>query len=319
LPQALAAVRDCERIRRGEPTGGFLWQKALSAGARRVAEREWKKGATAGEVHRVEAARRAGRWVLAEAEGRLAVRADRLTYAIAMRMRFGLKVRPAFALATESRCAPVKRGGQRCDARLDDYGHHAVACGSGGGFVARHNGIVRALKAELQKLRLAVRSEVWVEDLAEHRDGYVREARMDLVVDTDEGAHYLDVTCYHPFSQNGRRRTFATGGTPEAQECRKRDRYPVRDRATLRRRTMSRFVPITVAVYGQVGPAARALFRQYEHEARRKGILPKRALGGVLAAAVTGAAVVGAAGMLVRACSPPDGQERAHLLGRAAS
>ena len=245
---------------------------------------------------------------------------SRLTYLVAMRMRFGLKLAAALPFQGESRCAHVTADGRRCPAALDAYGHHAAACGRGGGFVARHNAIERELGRELKRMGLSVRFEVWVDDLAEHRDGgRIREARMDLVVRSSSGTDYIDVTCYHPFNARGQRRTHATGGTPEAQEGRKRDRYPVRQPGTRRRLTLARFTPVTVSTYGLLGPAALSLFRKFEAEARELRPAYQGRTGGWLAALVAEVAVHGVARMAITAFSAPDGQERAHLHGRAAS
>jgi hypothetical protein len=262
----------------------------------------------------------AGAWVLDGAPRTAAGLATQRTYVVAMRLRFGLKIHPALPLPPESRCAHVSRESGRCKGSLDEYGHHSVACGTGGGFVARHNGAVRALAAELRSLGLRVRTEVWVDDLTEHFQGGMRAARMDLVVESARGTDYLDVTCFHPFTRKGKRRTHATGGSPEAQEGRKRGRYPAREPGSRRRLTLARFVPVAVATYGVVGPAASALFFEYEIAAREE--FPERFArrqGGWLAAQVTEAAVLGSVRMAIAAYMPPDGQERAYLRGEAAT
>jgi len=167
---------------------------------------------------------------------------------------------------------------------------------------------------------LRVRHEVWVDDLTEQQpSGRTREARMDLVVESSHGTDYLDVTCFHPFSSAGLRRTHASGGTPLAQEERKRDRYPVREPLTRRRMTMARFVPVAVTTYGLVGPAAVALFAEYERDERERRGAAARRNGGRLAALVSEVAVYGAAHMVLRAFSAPDGQEWAHRCGRVAA
>ena len=141
---------------------------------------------------------------------------------------------------------------------------------------------------------------------------------MDIVLEAPGGVVYVDVTCYHPFTRAGSRRTHATGGTPQAQENRKRDRYPVQEGGTRRRMTLARFVPVAVTTYGRVGPAAIALFRELEADACERGSMDERDRGR-LSAIVAETAVYGAARMVLRAGSPPNGQERAHLHGRAAT
>ena len=227
-----------------------------------------------------------------------------------MRMRFGLDVRPAIGASAETQCGHVKGSGGRCPETLDPFGHHAAACGKGGGFVERHDGIVVELAARLRRMGFKVAVERWVDDVAESRPGgQERRARMDLVVQSGRGIDYLDVTCFHPFSAAGGARPPSSGGTPEAHEMRKRDRYPVRELGSRRRTTMARFVPVAVTTYGLVGPAAVALFSEYEGELReRKGDAGLRN-GGYLAALVSEAAVFGAARMVNRGFSTPDGQE----------
>ena len=294
----------------------FLWQKALSAGARKAAVAAWEQAASRADKHRVQAS--AGLWVHEGAELTPGV-ASRRTFAIAMRMRFGLNIGPALGGPAEANCGHVKAGGERCACSLDQFGHHAVACGRGGGFVARHDAIVRELARSLKAMGLRVRVEVWVDDLTEQLpSGRTREARMDLVVESSHGTDYLDVTCFHPFSSEGHRRTHASGGTPLAQEERKRDRYPVREPASRRRITMARFVPVAVTTYGLVGPAAVALFAEYEAERRERagGVAGRN--GGRLAALVSEVAVFGAARMILQGFSAPDGQEWAHRCGRVA-
>ena len=167
---------------------------------------------------------------------------------------------------------------------------------------------------------LRTRVEVWVDDLSEVQGGVHRAARMDLVVESARGTDYIDVTCFHPFTRKGKRRPPSAGGSHEAQQNRKYDRYPAREPGSRRRLTLSRFVPASVAVYGSVGPAALALFRAYEGEARQdKPEAYGRRTGGWLAAQVSETAVLGAARMVLSAFMPPDGQERAHIGGKAAS
>ena len=172
---------------------------------------------------------------------------SRATYLVGVRQRFGLKVTPVCEVEPEVTCAHVKADGVRCAACLDATGHHAAACGAGGGFVRRHNAIVWELARALRRLGYSVRTEVWVADLAEHHQGRLREARMDLVVQTPSGLYYLDVMCFHPFARTGARRLPSAGGSLEAQELAKSQRYAVRDPATGARRTRAVFVPVVVS------------------------------------------------------------------------
>ena len=188
----------------------FLWQKVLSAGARGAAVTAWERESTRADRHRVQAS--AGMWVH---EGTLHRRglANRRTYGIAMRMRFGLDVRPALGEPAEIQCGHTKAGGVQCTANLDSFGHHAAACGKGGGFVERHDCIVEELGARLKSMGLKVAVERWVDDVVESRSGgRSRRARMDLVVQSARGTDYLDVTCFHPFTATGLTRPPSSGG-----------------------------------------------------------------------------------------------------------
>ena len=81
------------------------------------------------------------------------------------------------------------------------------------------------LATELRKMGYDVREEAWVDDLMEQTKDGLKEARMDLVVQTAGGTFYMDVVCFHPFTGTGKKRTYAAGGVPAAQEERKRRRY----------------------------------------------------------------------------------------------
>ena len=72
---------------------------------------------------------------------------------------------------------------------------------------------------------------------------------------------------------------------------------------------MARFVPVAVSTYGRVGPAAVALFKEYEggYRARRDDLDVRD--GGWLVSLVSEAAVFGAARMVHRGFSVPDGRE----------
>jgi hypothetical protein len=163
-----------------------------------------------------------------------------------------------------------------------------------------------------------VREEAWVEDLLEQTANGLKEARMDIVVQTAGGVFYMDVVCFHPFTGVGKKRTYAAGGVTAAQEERKRRRYPVTDPLTRRRATMATLVPVAVTSYGLIGDAGNNAFAILEADACKRRPECHRPKGH-LAKVVTEAAVHGTARCIIRAYAPPDGQERAHLFGRAAS
>ena len=81
---------------------------------------------------------------------------------------------------------------------------------------------------------------------------------------------------------------------------------------------MASLVPVAISSFGLLGPAAVAAFTTLEAEA--KGRKPENHRPkGWLRRLVTAASVYGTARSVIRAFAPPDGQERAHLHGRAAS
>ena len=128
----------------------------------------------------------------------------------------------------------------------------------------------------------------------------------------------MDVVCFHPFTGTGKKRTFASGGVTAAQEERKRRRYPIADPVTRRRASMATLVPVAVTSYGLIGDAGNNAFTMLEAEARKRRPECHRPKGH-LARIATEAAVQGTARCIIRSYTPPDGQERAHLFGRAAS
>lgn len=142
---------------------------------------------------------------------------------------------------------------------------------------------------------------------------------MDLVVSGPSGEYLLDITCFHPFTGAGRRRTHGAGGTLEAQEGFNRARYPVRDPMTRRRRTLATFHPIVTSTYGDVGPAARLLFREFERVAVESREAYSRHRAGWLARLASHAAALGSAVAVASAYTAPDGQMRGHYRGNAQS
>ena len=324
LPPALAGLavraettqgdRSFTTLRDGKPR--FHWQRFLTKGWTETMRKKWAKRADSIDTHRVQAM--TGSWVLSGGPQIRGVQVTQLSYRVAMRMRFGLRVDRAMPSAPEKKCAHVTRAGKRCSKHLDKYGHHATACGDGGGWVARHNGVVRVLATELRSMGYDVREEAWVDDLMEQTKDGLKEARMDLVVQTAGGTFYMDVVCFHPFTGKGKKRTYATGGVPAAQEERKRRRYPVTDPKTRRRISMATLAPVAVTSYGLIGETATNAFAILEADACKRRPEHHRVKGHI-ARIVTEAAIHGTARCVIRSYAPPDGQERAHLFGRAAS
>ena len=175
------------------------------------------------------------------------------TWRTAARLRAGLKPAPAFCMAPESRCALHNAAGVRCPNSLDELGHHALCCSSGGGWCARHDHIRELLASALRRYGAVVHTERWTHELFDERKR--RHARMDLVVFVGGACYYLDVTCTHPFSSKGVPRP--AGRVAKAAE-EKFDRY--RTVVNGVRVTSAHLVPICLSSYGAVGVQARAFF-----------------------------------------------------------
>lgn len=99
----------------------------------------------------------------------------------------------------------------------------------------------------------------------------------------------------------------------------KRARYPTRDPATRRRRTLASFHPIAVTTFGDVGPAAQLLFRSFEMTAIESREAYSRHRHGWLSNLVSYAAAIGSATAIAAAYTTPDGQMRAHYRGASHS
>ena len=81
---------------------------------------------------------------------------------------------------------------------------------------------------------------------------------------------------------------------------------------------MATLVPVAVSSYGLIGDTGSNALAIMEAGACKRRPEYHRSKGH-LARMVSEAAVHGTARCVIRAYTPPDGQERAHLFGRAAS
>ena len=81
---------------------------------------------------------------------------------------------------------------------------------------------------------------------------------------------------------------------------------------------MATLVPVAITSYGLLGESATCAFAILEADASKRRSECHRAKGH-LARVATEAAIHGTARCVIRSYAPPDGQERAHLFGRAAS
>ena len=111
---------------------------------------------------------------------------------VAMRLRAGLELPPAFSARPEAQCALVKSDGVRCPVLLDNYGNHALTCPCAGQFCSRHDLIVQFLARALRRFGCHVKTEQWCCELYD-RDKK-RHARMDLVVHVDGQVFFFTLT-----------------------------------------------------------------------------------------------------------------------------
>ena len=264
--------------------GGVRWQALLSRGMAAEAVKSWKRGASREARDRLE--EMGGKWINGPD-----VRGCTLTnrfYLVAMRLRFGLSVRPAVQGGGAKTCKAVSSRGKRCDKILDEHGHHASTCSLESRLVMRHSGVVTALARELQKYGVSVAKERWIEELSEaipetDTDGMpildehgrqctrYKEARLDIVVRDGERVWWVDFTCFHPFVGTGPRATQRKYGqwSCASRERGKHSRYVSR-RNGRRVQANGTLVPIAANTYAAIGEEGRAFFDVMRTIAKRK-------------------------------------------------
>ena len=180
---------------------------------------------------------------------------------VAMRLRAGLPLPPAFTEQPLAACALLKHDGGRCSAPLDIFGNHPLTCPCEGQFCSRHDLIVQFLARALKRFDCHVKTEQWCYELYD-RDKK-RHARMDLVVHFKGQVFYLDVTVVHCMSGKG---VVNEGGRLASAEKKKHERY--RTVVNGVRVTPARFVPIALSSLGAVGQEAQAFFSMLGSAAR---------------------------------------------------
>ena len=201
---------------------------------------------------------------------------------VAMRLRFGLAVRPALpeGVHGQSSCQIVNRQGQRCGSPLDDEGHHACACTKAAQQTDRHTVVVRELVKAVQRRGVWAREEQWVDELTERtvefdEDGEARvrtkEARLDLVVRDGARLWWVDFTCFHPFIGSGPRIGARTGKwSLESREGLKQRKYAVR-KGGRREVPNGQLVPIVANSYGSIGGVGRGFLSMLDQNALMLG------------------------------------------------
>jgi hypothetical protein len=254
------------------------WQALLMRGKDEEDAKQWLARADRKTKQRL--AETGGAWVFApDVEGCL------LTgrfWQIAMRLRFGLSVRPAVPEGVRAqRCCQVTNAqGARCGAVLDDGGHHACACSKAGQQTSRHTAIVRELQKGMRRRGVWVREEQWVDELTvrefERGEGgevrvLTKQAQMDLVVRDGARLWWVDFTCFHPFIGSGRSLGKRTGKwSLESREGMKHRRYAVRQEG---RREVSngQLIPIVANSYGALGREGSSFLRLLDSKAMHLG------------------------------------------------
>ena len=123
------------------PPGRLRWQALLLDSHYRSSVSNWWTAASPGDRQRTAEMR--GEWLLRTIPTELCL--PRQVWFIAVRLRLGLSVLPAFASlglpdVALSTCGHV--GHKRaCNHTLDTHGYHALTCHTGGWLIARHNRI----------------------------------------------------------------------------------------------------------------------------------------------------------------------------------
>ncbi len=258
--------------------GSVRWQALLMRGKDGEEAEAWL--ARAGRAARRRLEEMGGAWIYApDVVGCLLV--GRL-WQVAMRLRFGLAVRPALSEGArcQLRCQIANAQGERCLKDLDDGGHHACACTKAGQHTARHTAVVRELQKAVRRRGVWVREEQWVDELTVRElergaDGEVevkvKQARLDLVVRDGAQLWWVDFTCFHPFVGSGPRLgERAKCWSLEAREGLKHKKYSVRQGG---RRAVANglLVPVVANSYGAIGGEGRAFLSMLDQRAAESG------------------------------------------------
>ena len=143
--------------------GSVRWQALLMKGKDEEDAKRWLANASRKTKERLK--EMGGAWVFApDTQGGLLVGR---AWKVAMRLRFGLSVRPAMPEGVEGQraCQIVNHDGERCRGVLDDEGHHACACTKAGQQSSRHTVVVRELLKAVQRRGVWAREEQWVDEL----------------------------------------------------------------------------------------------------------------------------------------------------------
>ena len=252
LPESLAdfvALRFDERAiakRHRRSDGSVRWQAVLARGLEDGAQQRWI--ATASKQDRERCREMGGDWLYGEDVNGCTL--TRARFHINLCLRFGLPIRPALPdrAQAQQRCSNVNQGGIRCDAVLDDFGHHACNCSASGGLSARHDHTLRVLARAIRQCGVRVSQERWIDDLTtENADGTMKEARMDIEVRDGAELWWVDGTFFHPYHGGGGR-SRATRRPDRAGE--RKDDWSLESRA----RQKHRLYPTRDALGRRVAP-----------------------------------------------------------------
>jgi hypothetical protein len=254
--------------------GSVRWQALLMRGKDEREAEQWKAAADRRTKQRL--AEIGGAWIFApEVDGCVLTGRQWL---VAMRLRFGLSVRPALpeGVRGQRNCQIANAAGERCRFELDSRGHHACACTKAGQHTARHSAVVRELLKAFRRRGVWVREEQWVDELTvreferdEEGEMTVRtkQARLDLVVRDGARLWWVDFTCFHPLIGSGKRLGERTGKwSLESREGLKHRKYSAR-RDGRREAPNGQLVPLVANSYGAVGAEGRAFLRMLDRKA----------------------------------------------------
>ena len=254
--------------------GSVRWQALLMRGKDEEDGKRWLDKAPRKTKRRLKEI--GGAWVYApDVHGcLLAGRA----WKIAMRLRFGLSVRPAMPEEVEGQraCQIVNENGERGRFELDDEGHHACACTKAGQQTVRHTVVVRELLKAVKRRGVWAREEQWVDELTVRKfekgeDGEVRvltkQARLDLVVRDGARLWWVDFTCFHPFIGSGARIGDRTNKwSLESREGLKHKQYSV-CQGGRRQVPNGQLVPLVANSYGSIGGVGRVFLLMLDQKA----------------------------------------------------
>jgi hypothetical protein len=141
-----------------------------------------------------------------------------------------------------------------CNTALDEYGHHATTCPSGGCLLHRHNALCDVLTKWLRRHGYLAQREAHIPELDDHApDGAPRQAILDILTTGPLHRSYVDVTVTASTADALRlpARAQNDGQAARQREADKRHRY----------NHHPHLIPFALETHGRWGPTAEAWIR----------------------------------------------------------